>query len=279
MPLTRRAAALGFNCPGRPPHRREPRPQARHRQGGEGAGRRRAVSSLGDFHDRAHAAGFPKEREPVRTAFGQARLRSAARPPGRRELVEALQACLTQGEPLDRGRAVARAMQRVLVGERGRLGAGTCRSDSVRTSKRCSRSSVRPVRPTRGRRSSAWTPPRSRLERRQVVVIHRLTVCAVPDAEPLGPGGDGARLTSTWRLAWPRPRARCWSWPASRASCWSRRRTARCAVVRPVRMRMESRIALIGGLTVPPASGAAAETGCWRCGARLCGDRRPPPPS
>lgn len=34
-----------------------------------------------------------------------------------------------------------------------------------------------------------------------MVAIHRLTACGVPDAEPLGQGGDGARLTSEWRLA------------------------------------------------------------------------------
>ena len=49
--------------------------------------------------------------------------------PGRRELVEACAAVLSQGEPLGRGRAVARAMQQVLIGARhGRLAPGTPRS-------------------------------------------------------------------------------------------------------------------------------------------------------
>jgi hypothetical protein len=69
-------------------------------------------------------------------------------------------------------------------------------------SRRCSRRCACWGRPTAGRSTCGWTPPRSRLERCQVVVIHRLTACGVPDAEPLAQGGDGTRLTSTWRLAW-----------------------------------------------------------------------------
>jgi hypothetical protein len=51
----------------------------------------------------------------VRVALDLDRLGSPPAP-GRRELVEALQACLAQGEPLGRGRAVAREMRRGLVG-------------------------------------------------------------------------------------------------------------------------------------------------------------------
>jgi hypothetical protein len=77
------------------------------------------------LREQGHAAGVPEEREAVRMALDLARLRSLPAP-GRRELVEALQTYLAQGEPLGRGCAVARAMQRVLVGERrGRLAAGT----------------------------------------------------------------------------------------------------------------------------------------------------------
>ncbi len=56
-----------------------------------------------------------------------------------------------------------------------------------------------------GRRHPRWklrlNPLRSRLDRRRVVAVHRLTVCGVPYVEPLGQGREAVQLTSAWRLA------------------------------------------------------------------------------
>src|SRR6185503_474966 len=80
------------------------------------------------LREQGHAAGVPDARESSRLATDLARLRGLAAP-GRREVIEAVQSGLAQGEPLGRGRAVATAMQRVLVGRRrGRLAPATPRS-------------------------------------------------------------------------------------------------------------------------------------------------------
>ncbi|RAY16596.1 hypothetical protein DPM19_05840 [Actinomadura craniellae] len=64
-----------------------------------------------------HVAGTPDAAAAYRVARDLAVLRGLPAP-GRRELVEALETALGQGEPLGRSRAVARAAQRVLVGDR-----------------------------------------------------------------------------------------------------------------------------------------------------------------
>ena len=87
-----------------------------------------AVGIVAAMREAGHAAGTVDATELVRLASDLARLRGHAAP-GRRELVEACAAVLSQGEPVGRGRAVARAMQQVLIGARhGRLAAGTPRS-------------------------------------------------------------------------------------------------------------------------------------------------------
>jgi hypothetical protein len=80
------------------------------------------------------AAGVPEERETVRIALDLARLRSLPAP-GRRELVEALQAALAQGEPRAAAGQWPEPSQRVLVGERQggwpRAPPGRCRRPHV----------------------------------------------------------------------------------------------------------------------------------------------------
>jgi hypothetical protein len=147
-----------------------------------------------------HAAGLPDAREAIRLAEDLARLRNLPAP-GRRELVEALQSALAQGEPLGRGRAVAAAMQHVLVGKRrGRLGAGTPRSglgphvEAVVAELRLP--GPRDPIPLEIR----LDPLRSPLDRRRHVAIQRLLTCRVPYAQSISTDPD--RLTGRWTLWW-----------------------------------------------------------------------------
>ncbi len=86
------------------------------------------VRICGQVRAAGHPAGPAEAREAVRLAVDLARLRGLPAP-GRGELVEALQSVLAHGEVLGRGRVVAAAMERVMVGDRrGRLAPGTPRS-------------------------------------------------------------------------------------------------------------------------------------------------------
>ncbi|MYR23280.1 DUF5682 family protein, partial [Streptomyces sp. SID6137] len=76
-----------------------------------------AVRICAELRALGHPSGPADAREIARLAGDLARLRDLPAA-GRGELVEAVQTVLTQGEPYGRGRAVARAMERVLVGTR-----------------------------------------------------------------------------------------------------------------------------------------------------------------
>lgn len=155
-----------------------------------------------DLRDQGHAAGVPEEREALRLALDLSRLRSLPTL-GRRELVEALQSCLAQGEPLGRGRAVASAMQRVLIGDRrGRLAPGTPRSGLVPHVEALVQELRLPGPADAQPAQLRLDPLRSRLDRRRLVAFHRLNACGVAYAEPLAGGSDDVRLTSSWRAAW-----------------------------------------------------------------------------
>ncbi|MER6561968.1 DUF5682 family protein, partial [Streptomyces sp. NPDC001027] len=74
-----------------------------------------------------HTAGTGEARETLRLACDLARLRGLPAP-GRSEVLEALTTVLGQGEPLGRGRALARAVEGILVGSgRGRVAPGAPR--------------------------------------------------------------------------------------------------------------------------------------------------------
>ena len=153
-----------------------------------------------------HVAGIPDSREAVRLARGLASLRGLSAP-GRRELLESVQTSLGQGELLGRGRVLARAMERVLVGrKRGRLAPGTPRSGLlVHTEELLSELNL----PGPERRSSEPTtmrldPLRSRLDRRRHVALERIISCGAPYAELREGSGPGAAetLTRVWTVHW-----------------------------------------------------------------------------
>lgn len=121
--------------------------------------------------------------------------------PGRREVVEAVQSALTHGELLGRGRVVARAMQRVMVGyQRGSLAEATPRSglaphvlallDELRLPRGPEPEDLR------------LDPLRSPLDRRRHVALERLAACGVEYGtrlEQMAVGGVES-LTAAWRV-------------------------------------------------------------------------------
>ncbi|MFJ6692898.1 DUF5682 family protein [Streptomyces sp. NPDC091294] len=175
-----------------------------------------------------HPSGPADAREIVRLASDLARLRGLPAA-GRGELVEAVQTVLAQGELYGRGRAVARAMEQVLVGTRGGRpapGAPRCGlapaveaelaalglpgpgSADART--------PGPGGAARGGRAPGATasgatardlrldPLRSGLDRARDLLLRRLTVCGVPYAEARDVAGAGGAetLTTRWEVRW-----------------------------------------------------------------------------
>ena len=160
-----------------------------------------AVLIAAAMRDAGHAAGTVDAMEVLRVATDLARLRGVAAPG--RELVEACAAVLGQGEPLGRGRAVARAMGHVLVGgRRGRLPADAPRSglgphveELVAT--------LRLPGPGDPAVEMRLDPLRSDLDRRRHIALQRLTVCGVPYGRLREGAALGAEtLTQHWTLGW-----------------------------------------------------------------------------
>ncbi|MER5975381.1 DUF5682 family protein [Streptomyces sp. NPDC001857] len=168
---------------------------------------RAAVRVCAELRALGHPSGPADAREIVRLASDLARLRGLPAA-GRGELVEAVQAVLAQGEPYGRGRAVARAMERVLVGSRtGRPAPGAPRS-GLAPAVEDEVAALGLPGPAQGGEGQArdlrLDPLRSDLDRRRELLLRRLTVCGVPYGEArevVGAGGAQA-LTSRWEVRW-----------------------------------------------------------------------------
>ncbi|MGV9789109.1 vWA domain-containing protein [Streptomyces sp. NPDC003435] len=166
-----------------------------------------AVRVCAGLRSLGHPSGPADAREIVRLAGDLARLRGLPAA-GRGELVEAVQTVLAQGEPYGRGRAVARAMEAVLVGTRtGRPAPGAPRS-GLAPAVEAELSELGLPGPTESGRGPArdlrLDPLRSELDRRRELLLRRLSVCGVPYAESkdvVGAGGAEA-LTSRWEARW-----------------------------------------------------------------------------
>ncbi|WP_416959053.1 vWA domain-containing protein [Streptomyces sp. Agncl-13] len=151
-----------------------------------------------------HTAGTGEARETLRVAGDLARLRGLPAP-GRGEVLEALTSVMGQGEPLGRGRALARALEVVLVGtKRGRVAPGTPRS-GLGPSVEAELTALRlPGPDDPARRELRLDPLRSALDHRREILLRRLDVCGVGYGEPVEVAGtgDAAALTTRWRAAW-----------------------------------------------------------------------------
>ncbi|MGC9407925.1 vWA domain-containing protein [Streptomyces sp. DZ1-3] len=172
---------------------------------------RAAVRVCAELRALGHPSGPADAREITRLASDLARLRGLPAA-GRGELVEAVQTVLAQGEPYGRGRAVARAMERILVGSRsGRPAPGAPRSGlAPAVESEVSRLGLPGPRPagTNGPGAAAkdlrLDPLRSDLDRDRDLLLRRLAVCGVPYAEPRGVIGTGGAeaLSSRWEVRW-----------------------------------------------------------------------------
>ncbi|MFD5647963.1 DUF5682 family protein [Streptomyces sp. NPDC127039] len=174
-----------------------------------------------------HPSGPADAREIVRLASDLARLRGLPAA-GRGELVEAVQTVLAQGEPYGRGRAVARAMEQVLVGTRGGRPAPDAPRSGLAPAVEAELTALGLPGPgpdgggpagtggtARGGGAPGGTAPttardlrldplRSELDRARDLLLRRLTVCGVPYAEArstVGAGGAEA-LTTRWEVRW-----------------------------------------------------------------------------
>ncbi|PBC70748.1 VWA domain containing CoxE-like protein [Streptomyces sp. TLI_235] len=165
----------------------------------------RAITEIcRELRRNGHPAGTGEAAETLRLAGDLARLR-ALPAPGRGELLEAVTAVLGQGEPLGRGRALAKALEAVLVGaDRGRLAPGTPRS-GLGPSVEAELAALRlPDPEDPDSREMRLDPLRSALDGRREVLLQRLEVCGIGygKAVEVSGTGDGAALTTRWRMAW-----------------------------------------------------------------------------
>ncbi|MFE3829028.1 DUF5682 family protein [Streptomyces sp. NPDC059092] len=163
-----------------------------------------AVRICAAVRDAGHPSGPVDTREVVRVARDLAALRGLPAA-GRGELVEAVQTVLTQGRLLGRGRAVAAAMEKVLVGSRqGRTAPGTPRSGLGPAVEALLGALSLPAPGDPGRRELRLDGHRGALDRRREVCLRRLAACRVPYGEEgeVAGVGEAAPLTTRWVVAW-----------------------------------------------------------------------------
>ena len=143
--------------------------------------------------------------EVLRMARDLARLRRLATP-GRGELMESLQTCLTRGQLFGLGRAVADAMQTVLVGRRhGSVPASLPRCGLAPHVDGLFQQLRLPGSDSAGdEKRLRLDPLRSGLDRARTVVFEQLKVCQIPYAKRAEDGSVGHResLTSVWDVQW-----------------------------------------------------------------------------
>ncbi|MGW9208581.1 DUF5682 family protein [Embleya sp. NPDC055664] len=163
-----------------------------------------AVRICTDLRGQGHPSGPVDAREIVRIAGDLANLRGLPAA-GRGELLEATQTVLTHGEPLGRGRSVARALERVLVGTRaGRPSPAAPRSGLGPEVERRITELGLPGPTDPAERDLRLDPLRSDRDRRRELLLQQLTTCRIPYAEPtavVGTGGADA-VTTRWRVRW-----------------------------------------------------------------------------
>ncbi|MGW5187537.1 DUF5682 family protein, partial [Streptomyces cyaneofuscatus] len=168
---------------------------------------RTAVRVCVALREKGHPYGPADGREVVRVAGDLARLRDLPAP-GRGELLEAVQTVLGRGETYGTGRAVAHALERVLVGTRTgrptpaapRSGLGPAVEAETEALSLPGPADTHEKTP----RDLRLDPARSALDGRRELLLRRLTACGIPYAQEQGvTGAAGSEgLTTRWHVRW-----------------------------------------------------------------------------
>ncbi|MEU3225920.1 DUF5682 family protein [Streptomyces sp. NPDC006976] len=168
---------------------------------------RTAVRVCAALREQGHPYGPADGREIVRVAGDLARLRDLPAP-GRGELLEAVQTVLGRGETYGTGRAVAQALERVLVGARTGRPASAAPRSGLGPAVEAEAEALSLPGPgdthEKTPRDLRLDPARSVLDRRRELLLRRLTVCGIPYAreqEVTGAAGTEG-LTTRWQVRW-----------------------------------------------------------------------------
>ncbi|GGY38377.1 vWA domain-containing protein [Streptomyces anulatus] len=168
---------------------------------------RTAVRVCAALRDQGHPYGPADGREVVRVAGDLARLRGLPAP-GRGELLEAVQTVLGRGETYGTGRAVARALEQVLIGARTGRPAPAAPRSGLGPAVEAETEALALPGPEDAHektpRDLRLDPARSPLDRRRELLLRRLTVCGIPYAQEQGVAGaaGGEGLTTRWQVRW-----------------------------------------------------------------------------
>ncbi|MEU2573658.1 DUF5682 family protein [Streptomyces anulatus] len=168
---------------------------------------RTAVRVCAALREQGHPYGPADGREVVRVAGDLARLRGLPAP-GRGELLEAVQTVLGRGETYGTGRAVARALEQVLVGARTGRPAPAAPRSGLGPAVEAETEALALPGPQDAHektpRDLRLDPARSTLDRRRELLLRRLTVCGIPYAQEQGVAGaaGGEGLTTRWQVRW-----------------------------------------------------------------------------
>ncbi|WNI28277.1 DUF5682 family protein [Streptomyces sp. ITFR-6] len=168
---------------------------------------RTAVRVCAALREQGHPYGPADGREIVRVAGDLARLRDLPAP-GRGELLEAVQTVLGRGETYGTGRAVALALERVLVGTRTGRPAPAAPRSGLAPAVEAATAALSLPGPQDAHektpRDLRLDPARSTLDGRRELLLRRLTVCGIPYAqEQRVTGAAGTEgLTTRWQVRW-----------------------------------------------------------------------------
>ncbi|WP_250291880.1 vWA domain-containing protein [Streptomyces atroolivaceus] len=168
---------------------------------------RTAVRVCAALREHGHPYGPADGREVVRVAGDLARLRDLPAP-GRGELLEAVQTVLGRGETYGTGRAVAQALEHVLVGARTGRPAPAAPRGGLGPAVEAETAALSLPGPEdayeKTPRDLRLDPARSTLDRRRELLLRRLTVCGIPYArEQAVTGAAGSEgLTTRWQVRW-----------------------------------------------------------------------------